>query len=385
MRWMQPLYAGLLRRHVLLGALTLGSNAQALPAKRLVFPRDFGAHPDFQTEWWYITGHAVADGRELGFQVTFFRSRVAATQSMTSRFAAKQLIFAHAAVTDVKRMKLFHDQRIARLSEARFTPASASETDTDLQLGHWSLQRSSDARYLAQVTGQDFSLNLRLSETQPLLLQGNQGLSRKGPQIAQASYYYSKPQMAVQGHVVIKGQRLDVNPKAPQAAWLDHEWSQALLHPSAVGWDWIGMNLWDGSALTAFRLRDAAGGSVWAGGSFRSGANAGLAAPTIFQANEVTFTPLRHWTSPTSQSRYPVAWRIETPAGSFTVQAVIDDQELDSRASTGAIYWEGLSDLHNSQAKWVGKGYLEMTGYHAPLRLSALDSRVQWPGLWSVA
>ena len=364
------LSSGLLRRHFMVGSLLLATAAQALPVRRLVFPRDFGSHNDYQTEWWYITGHAMAGGQALGFQITFFRSLVSATQSMTSGFAARQLLFAHAAITEVKRQKLFHDQRIARISaKASLSLASASEADTNLRLGNWSLQRTVAGGYTARVLGNDFSMNLRFNETQPVLLQGDQGLSSKGPQSAQASYYYSQPQLSVQGQLMIKGQSLEINTQAPQAAWLDHEWSQALMHPSAVGWDWIGMNLADGSALTAFRLRDAAGGTVWAGGSFRAGSQGGIQAPRIFKATEVSFTPLRYWSSAASQTRYPVAWQINTPSGSYRIQALVDDQELDSRLSTGAIYWEGLSELQDPQGRKLGMGYLEMTGYHSPLKL----------------
>jgi predicted secreted hydrolase len=141
------------------------------------------------------------------------------------------------------------------------------------------------------------------------------------------------------------------------------------MHPQAVGWDWLGMNLLDGSALTVFQMRDARGQALWGGGSFRS-ANPG-ATPQIFAADQVQFTPLRWWTSPSSQARYPVAWRVRTPAGVFSVQAAVDNQELDSRRSTGAIYWEGLSDLLDSEGRLVGRGYLEMTGYASALRLNS--------------
>ncbi|RYF74166.1 MAG: carotenoid 1,2-hydratase, partial [Comamonadaceae bacterium] len=120
-----------------------------------------------------------------------------------------------------------------------------------------------------------------------------------------------------------------------------------------------------GSALTAFHLRDQAGGALWAGGSFRSAAGV----LRTFAANEVVFEPLRVWTSPGSRARYPVEWSVRTPAGRFTVRSLLDDQELDSRGSTGAIYWEGLSDLLDAGGKPVGRGYLEMTGYAQPLRL----------------
>ncbi|MES2631736.1 MAG: carotenoid 1,2-hydratase [Pseudomonadota bacterium] len=323
----------------------------------LVFPRDHGAHPDLRTEWWYITGHATSAGREFGFQVTFFRTRVDATQAMTSKFAAKQLVFAHAAVTDLQGAKLWHDQRIAREG---FEVAMAAQGDTRVRLRDWSLQRAGNS-YRAELPGADFSLDIECAPTQPLLLQGAQGLSRKGPQAAQASYYYSQPQLAVTGTIVLRGQRLAITGKA----WLDHEWSEEVLHPEAVGWDWIGMNLDDGSALTAFRLRRQDGSALWHGGSFRAASGA----TRVFGPDEVSFAAKRSWTSAVSRAAYPVEWAVRTPSGDFTVKAALDDQELDSRASTGAIYWEGLSDLLGNAGRRVGRGYLEMTGYAQRLRL----------------
>ena len=357
-------------------ALALGASAAhawALPARALHFPRDHGSHPDLHTEWWYLTGHARAAGRLWGFQVTFFRSRVDATQSLQSAFAAKQLLFAHAALTDVQGQRLHHDQRIAR---AGFGLAHASETDTSIRLRDWSLDRTarpslSGSRYAAQVAGDGFGLDLVCDTAQPPLLQGRQGLSRKGPEADQASYYYSQPQLAVRGSIVLQGRRMAIESgttesgPAANRAWLDHEWSDALMHPEAVGWDWIGMNLHDGGALTAFRLRRADGSALWSGGSLcRAGQ------PTqVFADNSVAFFAQRHWSSPSSSARYPVQWRVETPAGHFGVQALVDDQELDSSGSTGAIYWEGLSELRNGAGEVVGRGYLEMTGYKKPLRL----------------
>ena len=160
---------------------------------------------------------------------------------------------------------------------------------------------------------------------------------------------------------MLQGQGFDVAGKA----WLDHEWSEALMHPEAVGWDWIGMNLDDGSALTAFRLRRRDGRALWDGGSFRS-ARGEL---YIAKKGETEFSPQRRWTSPVSNATYPVEWIVRTPADFYTVRAVIDNQELDSRGSTGAIYWEGLSDLIDSNGRPVGRGYLEMTGYAQRLRL----------------
>nr|WP_315848569.1 carotenoid 1,2-hydratase [uncultured Rhodoferax sp.] len=352
-----PLLAGLL------------PTAWALPAKRLAFPRDAGSHNDFATEWWYLTGYAHVAGQAaaLGFQVTFFRSRVASTQAMPSRLAAKQLLFAHAAVTDVAGKKLWHDQRIARWSgePAGSNPAdtaSASQQDTGVLLRDWSLQRQG-ADLQAQIPAGDFALNLTFKATQPVLLQGKDGLSRKGPDEKQASYYYSQPQLQVSGSIALQGQTRTL--EAGSTAWLDHEWSQEVLHPQAQGWDWIGINLFDGSALTAFQLRDRQGGVLWDGGSFRSAAGGRY----VFSRGEVLFKPIRSWRSPVSRASYPVEWVVRTPADYYTVKAVIDNQELDSRGSTGAIYWEGLSEVWDSNGKLVGRGYLEMTGYAAALKL----------------
>ncbi|MBV7543444.1 carotenoid 1,2-hydratase [Acidovorax sp. sic0104] len=341
--------------------------AHALPPRTLAFPRDHGSHPDLRTEWWYITGHARAEGRLWGFQVTFFRSRVEATQSMQSKFAARQLVFAHAALTDVQGRHLHHDQRIARTG---FGIAEAAQGDTAVHLRDWHLVRTAadapgNSRYTAQVQGGGFALDLRFDSTQPVLLQGREGLSRKGPDPAQASYYYSQPQLAVSGLLTLGGRRMAVQENSGRA-WMDHEWSEALMHPDAVGWDWIGMNLDDGRALTAFHLRRQDGSTLWAGGSVRA---AGQHTPEVFAHDAVTFTPTRHWTSGRSGARYPVDWRVQTPGGTFSVHALLDDQELDSQGSTGAIYWEGLSELRDAAGRAVGRGYLEMTGYAKRLRL----------------
>ncbi len=342
------------------------SSAHALPPRALAFPRDHGSHTGQRTEWWYITGHAQAGGRMWGFQVTFFRSRVDAAQGMQSAFAAKHLLLAHAALTDLAGRRLHHDQRIAR---AGFGVAQASETDTAIRLQDWSLARSDlqggdqGSRYAARIEGAHFGLQLQCDTTQPVLLQGREGLSRKGPDASQASYYYSQPQLAVSGTIVLDGQRFAID-AANARAWMDHEWSESLLHPEAQGWDWIGMNLLDGSALTAFRLRRADASGLWAGGSFRTPGQAAR----IFDASEVVFTAERWWTSPLSGARYPVQWRVQTPVGVFEVRSLLDNQELDSSGSTGAIYWEGLSELLRD-GKVAGKGYLEMTGYAKPLKL----------------
>ncbi|MBZ8138780.1 carotenoid 1,2-hydratase [Rubrivivax gelatinosus] len=351
------------RRHLLwlAGAAALPVRAE-IRRRPLAFPRDHGAHPDTRTEWWYATGWAgTPEAPRWGFQLTFFRSRTGLAEDLKSRFAPRQILFAHAALTDLEARRHHHAQRIARWSgDAQTGPAWAASADAGLRLDDWSLVRDG-AGYHARLPAADFGLDLRLVPTQPLLLQGDAGFSRKGPQERQASHYVSEPQLATEALLNVSGQRV----QARGTAWMDHEWSDEILHPEAVGWDWIGINLFDGSALTAFRLRRADGSALWAGGSFRP--RGGKA--TAFAPDAVVFTPGRRWASPATRAAYPVDWQIDTPAGRFGVRALLDGQELDGRGGTGAVYWEGLSELLDAGGRRVGLGYLEMTGYAARLRL----------------
>ncbi|HMO48177.1 MAG TPA: lipocalin-like domain-containing protein [Rubrivivax sp.] len=368
------------RRHWLACSLLAAALPAARPApaddepvrrgRALQFPRDHGAHLGAAIEWWYLTGelHGAGDAH-FGFQITFFRSRTGLAEGLDSRFAPRHLLFAHAALSELRTRRHRHAQRIARWSgDEAATAARASRHDTDLRLGDWTLRRSGErglSRYQTRFgsggAAGGFELQLELHATQPPLLQGDAGFSRKGPEEAQASHYLSEPQLQARGALERGGERFGVTGRA----WLDHEWSDTLMHPEAVGWDWIGMNLDDGAALTAFRLRRADGSSLWAGGSHRSAGGV----LQVFAPDSVRFTPGRLWTSPSSGARYALQWQVDTPAGRFEVEALLDAQELDSRAGTGTVYWEGLAELRTAPQRRVGSGYLEMTGYAGRLRL----------------
>lgn len=344
----------------------------------LVFPADHGSHPDTHVEWWYVTGWLRAGAAEhvdqvpeFGFQVTFFRSRTGLATDSASRFAPRQLVFAHVALTELAGGApdgaSLHDQRVARQGFGIASTPGPSLPQA-VKLRDWTLQRlvptSHDGatRLRIDVRAERFALALDLAGTQPLLLQGEDGWSQKGPDPSEASRYYSEPQLAVRGRLERAGAPArDVSGRA----WLDHEWADLYLPHGAVGWDWVGFNLVDGAALMAFRVRRADGSVIWAGGSYRSAAGV----VRNFAAGEVAFEPLRRWTSPRTQATFPVEWTLATPAGRWRVVALQDDQELDSRGSTGAIYWEGLSALRADDGRTLGWGYLELTGYAGQLRL----------------
>ena len=234
-----------------------------LASDAVVLPRDFGSHPAYRTEWWYVTGWVnAADDRTFGFQVTFFRNRPGVAEDNPSRFAPRQLLFAHAALADPQIGHLRHDQRTAR---AGFGVAEASTATTDVHIGNWSL-KAVQGGYRASVLARGFRLDLRFMPTQAPLLQGDAGYSRKGANPLQASHYYSEPQLAVRGSIGVEGKDIAVT----GTAWLDDEWSSELMVDGAVGWDWTGLNLDDGTAIMAFRMRGHDGHALWAGGTQRT-------------------------------------------------------------------------------------------------------------------
>jgi predicted secreted hydrolase len=357
----------LTRRALLLLAAGAGASRAEIDRGSLAFPRDFGSHNDAHIEWWYATGELhVERGDELcGFQITFFRSRTDLARDNPSRFAARQVLIAHAALSDLRAGQMRHAQRMARWSEREDESlvAFASVRDTRLRIGDWTLLRDAQGYHTAfDDRGAGFACALVLRPTQPLLLQGVDGVSRKGPAAENISRYYSEPQLAVSGTLARAGTPVPVQGRA----WLDHEWSDAYLPQEAVGWDWIGMNLLDGGTLMAFRLRRADGSALYAGGSSRE---AGAATARNFRSDELHFEPGRRWTSPATRASYPVEWLLQSPAGTHVVRARMDAQELDGRGMAGAVYWEGLADLLDAQGHLVGRGYLEMTGYAGRLAL----------------
>ena len=326
-----------MRRRAFLGMMILPLTGRAekvdypvvTPGRTFRFPRDHGAHPEHRVEWWYVTGWL---GEGVGFQVTFFRARPEEQSDNPSSFNPRQVLFAHAAVSDAGRGRLLHDQRAAR---AGLSLAHAETERTGVWIDDWRLELEG-GWYRARIPARQFDLDLRFS-SKALVLQGDRGFSRKGHRPHEASYYYSRPHLEVLG-------RLD-GKDVTGTAWLDHEWSSAYMAPEAAGWDWAGINLDNGGSFMAFRMRDKSGGVHYA-------------------PPGVSFKPLRIWKSPRTGVAYPVSMQVND----LRLEPLMDDQELDSRASTGTIYWEGAVRAYREKRQ-VGRGYLELTGYWKPMKL----------------
>ena len=385
------------------GADTL--HARAIEPRAFTFPLDHGPHPDYRTEWWYFTGNLTTpDGRELGYQLTFFRSALtdsasyaaansaasgsdvatgggadvagatgagaaagagatavggAAGASAPSRspWRSRHAYMAHFAVSDAATGQFEAAERFARAAQGL---AGATAEPLRIWLEDWSAESLNATTFPLRLRASagDIAIDLVVERGKPIVLQGDRGLSRKGPEPGNASYYYSMTRMPTRGTI----RTAEGTWTASGTSWLDREWSTSVLSPGVTGWDWLSLQMDDSTELMMYRLRRAddavdpfsAATFVAPDGSTRS-----------IPASGFTMAPTRSWTS-ADGTAYPVAWRITVPALDLAldVAAAIDDQELN----LAVRYWEGMVQATGTRAggRVTGRGYLELTGYDSP-------------------
>lgn len=337
----------------LLGGTDTDGFARAREPRLFRFPGDHGSHPDYRNEWWYLTGQLQAtDGREFGFQVTFFRTAVVPHDvNSNSAWRTRQVWMAHAALSDLTDRQHIGFERFARQGVGL---AGASTAPFRVWLEDWQLSTDQDGkRWQLSLPTRDFTLNLDLSPLAPVVLQGEQGLSRKSGDAGKASYYYSIPRLAATGRLSRQGEQLSVS----GLAWLDREWSTSALGPEQVGWDWFSLQLRDGRNVMYYQLRDRNGrADPYSSGSVsdRRGRTDRL------DPARVELTPLRYWRD--GEHRYPVEWRMHIAGEpqAWRVRALLDDQLM----RLSVRYWEGAVEVvEEDTGASIGRGYLEMTGY----------------------
>lgn len=337
--------------------------AQPNPEMTPVLPRDHGMHPAFRTEWWYFTGWFESPELDepMGVQITFFRSAPNIEVLNPSAFTPKQLLFAHAAVALPSADKLKHDQIIRRAGSGGAEIQSSKQRVLNIQMPGWQLQTDQGDEWQCSIQTPQLAMNLNIVQTQNPWLQGRGGYSQKGPLPEQSSYYITLPHMKSQGTIRVDGKTFPVN----GSFWMDHEWSSTVLAPNAQGWDWVGLLGSNGESLMAFQIRDQnkLNEPVWTHAALRQSDG------SVRNFAQVEFEVLRHWKSTRTGIEYPVAQRLVLDEKIFELEPLFDDQELDARASTGTLYWEGAVRVKTAEASQWGKGYLEMTGYDRPMQL----------------
>jgi len=323
------------------------------------FPRDLGPHEDYQTEWWYYTGNLQTEnGRDFGYQFTIFRRAIQPMSEVPqvdnpSTWRSNQIYLAHFTVSDMGGDE-FHVAE--RFSRGGAELAGAQAQPYYVWLEDWSVTEVEPGTVRIQADTQDVSLDLTLVETMPPVLHGDGGLSQKGPEPGNASYYYSIVRQATSGELVIGEETFQVD----GLSWKDHEYSTSALSPGSVGWDWFSLQLDDGSALMLFQIRRDDGSiEPYSSASFIS--NDG--ALQTLGHEEWQLDVLDTWTSPHSGGEYPAHWRLRIPSIALDLEGrpMMADQELN----VSTIYWEGASEFSGtlSGEPVTARGYVEMTGY----------------------
>lgn len=329
--------------------------AKALTPRPFIFPADHGPHPEFKTEWWYYTGNlAAADGRRFGYQLTFFR--IALTPSggeRPSAWGASQISMAHFAVTDAEEKHFYSTERFARNALGL---AGAQAFPFRVWLEDWQAS-SADGVFPMRLEAADdeVAIDLTLEAGKPVVLQGEQGLSRKSAEPGNASFYYSLTRMPTRGRLKLGDTEIVVSGNS----WLDREWSTSALAPDQTGWDWFALQFDDGFELMYYQLRrqdgsaDPASAGVWVVPDGSS---------SVLAREDLQLEPTGRWTSPRGGS-YPAGWRlrVEREQLDLRIEPLLADQELDATIR----YWEGAVRISGERAgKPVsGYGYVELTGY----------------------
>lgn len=325
--------------------------ARAVTPRRFEFPADHGPHPEYALEWWYYTGNLqAADGRQLGYQLTFFRRSLTPTEpTRQSQWGTNQAYLAHFAVTDVANNRFYATAEAQRGGALGLAGATAEPYR--VFVNDWSAEGTGDQPRL-RASQANVAIDLQLRSLKPPTLQGERanGLSQKGAEPGNASYYYSLTRMATEGVVTIDGQPIPVT----GLSWMDHEFGTSSLGEGQTGWDWFGLHLDDGRDLMWGQLRRE-DGSIDVGQGSITAADGTV---TPFGRDDVQVKALDRWRSPHTGAEYPSRWRITIPQVQMEliVEPLINDQELN----VGLTYWEGAVRISGTT---TGSGYVELTGY----------------------
>lgn len=335
----------------------------ALPGYHFEFPRDYFARKDYQTEWWYYTGNLQAqDGHSFGFELTFFRSansKAASDTEVSLPWRADQIYLAHFALSDVTGRQFYHTERMNRAGPGL---AGARIDQFKIWNGNWQvrwLSVNTNEQQLEAVTDR-VHLKLTLNPEKPLVINGKDGVSQKGPLRGQASHYFSFPRLDAHGTLEWEGHEFAVS----GLTWMDREFFSTVPGEAPLSWDWLYVQLSNHEELMLYRLRDASGAIT----PFSSGTFIDTNGHSRFISKaDFEMQPLSSWQSPRSGRRYPLEWQIRVPSLQLALhlKTELNDQEMTSPSKITRDYWEGAVRYRGSEAGAgvEGEGYLELTGY----------------------
>ncbi len=335
---------------------------EAARGYEFAFPQDHASHPDYKIEWWYYTGNVTAaDGRRFGYQVTFFRVGIDHAPTNPSRWSVRDLYMTHLAVSDVTGQRYRYAERLSRSGPGL---AGASTDRYRVWNEDWTASLDERGRHALRALDEKAGVDLVLEPGKPPVVNGLDGISQKGERAGNASHYYSLTRMPTTGAITIDGQRVEVSGES----WMDHEFGTTFLEPEQRGWDWLSIQLADGRELMLYQLRRTDGSrDPRSSGTLieRDGRATHLNLP------DFTLTAGTRTFRAPNGAIYPLAWTVRIPSKQLELQVTtpLANQELALERSSGVAYWEGLIDVAGTEAGRTlsGRGYLEMTGYHASL------------------
>lgn len=340
--------------------------ARVMGVKEFSFPRDHGAHPEYQTEWWYNTANVqTADGRRFGLKFTIFRRALTPTMpERQSEWATNQVYFADFAIADIAADRFYFKERFAR--GAAGLAGAKTEPFAKIWIEDWSITFDEDGQgYRLRAAEGDLGMDVHLRMSKPIVFHGDRGFSVKNKGEGNASYYYSFTRSLLEGTITVRGETFEVS----GTAWFDHEYSTSVLGEDALGWDWFSLQLDDGREIMLYQIRLRDGGvEPTSKGTFINAD--GSTQFLSMAAGDYTITPLGTWTSPRTGAVYPHGWRltVKAPDGlmELDVQPFMRDQELN----TTTAYYEGAVRITGTQngAPISGVGYVELTGYNVQTR-----------------
>ena len=338
---------------------------RALPGRTFSFPRDHYSHPQFQTEWWYYTGHVRSrDGKSFGYQLTFFRTGLRRDRSGHSKWTLKSLYFAHFALTDEDEKTFTFREKINR---GALGQAGAATERLHIWVEDWTL-KGDGADHLLEARDPSMTIRFRLTPLKPPVINGINGVSKKAEGEGYASHYYSITRMKTRGEMTIKGKALTVE----GISWMDHEFGSNQLQSYQVGWDWFSIQMENNTELMLYVIRHrdgkpdpySSGTLTYPDGTSRH-----------VRLEEFDIQVLETWRSRKTRARYPARWRIRVPRWNIDLKVTptVADQELTTRESTRVTYWEGSVRINGRyEGRPIsGVGYVELTGY-----AKALDKRL---------
>jgi predicted secreted hydrolase len=329
-----------------------------------VFPKDHGAHNDFNSEWWYFSGNLSAqNGRRFGYELAIFRAGTFNPLIDNNKNPYDQKYMAHFALTDIADKNFYYKEN---LSLSPGINAGADANPFKVWLGNWVVSGNfANNNFLKpdfhiQASTKDYSIDLNLNSLKPLVLQGEKGISRKGQAKKDYSYYYSLTRLSTTGKVQVKG--IDYNVSG--LSWMDHEWSNSDFGRNENGWDWFSIQLNNNTEIMFYQLRNKDGGrSIYSEGTLilEDGKTIRL------NPEEVKIEPVDYWESEI-HAKYPSGWKFSIPDRGIYLMLTpyIKNQELELLLN----YWEGAVSIKGKymNKEISGSGYVELTGYKSEIK-----------------